>query len=92
MEGSGSPIGGPNPESTEDSKLEGHQSATPIPPPRSPVVTEDTATSVEGSRSPIGDPNFKSTGDLQLGVLNRFGVGAANRRPRLLDRGRWQPP
>ncbi|PKH62878.1 hypothetical protein CRG98_050265 [Punica granatum] len=99
MEASGSPIGGPIPESTEDSKSEipgrfGVGSANRRPRPfhggrrRPPWVS---ATSAEGSGSPVGDHNPESTGDLRLGVLSRFWVGAANRRPRPLHRGCQHP-
>ncbi|PKI46807.1 hypothetical protein CRG98_032804 [Punica granatum] len=57
----------------------GHQSATPTPPPRSPVPTEDAGDLSGRVRSPIGNPNPKSTSDRQLRVLGQFGVGVADR-------------
>ncbi|PKI79307.1 hypothetical protein CRG98_000321 [Punica granatum] len=43
---------------------------------------------MEGSGSPIGGLDPESTEDLQLRVPDRFGVGAANRRPHPLHHQR----
>ncbi|PKI44984.1 hypothetical protein CRG98_034623 [Punica granatum] len=41
--------------------------------------------------APIPNPPRTLTGDLRLGILSRFGVGVANRRPRPLHRDRRRP-
>ncbi|PKH69362.1 hypothetical protein CRG98_050143 [Punica granatum] len=94
VEESGSPIGGLNPESTEDyeSEVPGRfELAAPTPPPRSSVPTEDVNDLDGEVGAANGDPHPESIEDSESEVPGRFGVRAAHRRPRPLHRGRRYP-